>query len=505
MAFTGAEVVGSCDTHDAISRDGVAHRAGEFAGTRVSRGFYAFTFLLGVGFSVGAAVEQRLFLLRRYDLGNFTQAIWSTAHGHLLEVTEVGGAQVSRLGIHVDPILLLLVPAWKLWPSPVMLLVVQALALASGGLPLFWLARKHLASDRDAALMAAAYLISPTVSWNGLHEFHAVALSVPLLLAAIWFIDNGRVGWFALAAILAMACQEQIGLVVAGLCLWQAWRKRNLLPWVAFGLAAALVSTLEFGLVLHHFSSGSPYYGRYVGVGGSLTGMVHTFFTDPAAILGHLLTLKGLIWMALLALPVLGLCFGSSLMLAAMPAFAVIMLSDRLSDLDFRSQTVLPVVPFLYAGTVFFLARRGLRRFRAGHVFLTSAWVAVFLGPLHLGGSGLPSSVHVAAERHAVALVPPAAAVSTTNHLGAHLAARRRLYVFPVIKKATWVVVDATDPYLPDMSLLRTRHGIGVGTRDLYSQPKLMRTALHALNASRLWKRVYTRDGVSVFNRRSTR
>jgi LmbE family N-acetylglucosaminyl deacetylase len=117
----------------------------------------------------------------------------------------------------------------------------------------------------------------------------------------------------------------------------------------------------------------------------------------------------------------------------------------------------------------------------------------------------LPPSAHVAAARHAVALVPASAAVSTTNHLGAHLATRRHLYVFPVIRSATWVVADAKDPYMPDLRWLRTRRGIGVGTRDLYFQPNVMRRILRKLNESPVWTRVFTQDGISVFSRRGGR
>src|SRR5207249_4679953 len=118
----------------------VATRAG-----RVRRLVYGATAFWAIAFSSAAAVGQSLFLERRYDLGNFTQAVWATANGHFLQVTEVGGAQVSRLGIHVDPIIVLLVPLWWVWSSPMLLLVVQAIALAAGAVPLFWLARKHLA------------------------------------------------------------------------------------------------------------------------------------------------------------------------------------------------------------------------------------------------------------------------------------------------------------------------------------------------------------------------
>jgi uncharacterized membrane protein len=469
--------------------------------SRASRVVYGTTLLWAAAFSLGGILEQRSFLLRRYDLGNFTQALWSTAHGHLLEVTEVGGAQVSRLGIHVDPILLLLVPIWKLWPSPEMLLVVQAVALAAGSVPLFWLARKRLASERDAALIGVAYLACPTIGSNALHEFHAIALAVPLLLLAVWFLDEGRLAPFWVAAGLAMLCGEQVGFIVACLGIWYMWHHKYVARGTLVAVVGMLVSAVDFGFVLHHFSHGSPYYGRYAGVGGSLSGVLRNVFTDPLKI-AHALQFSDLLAIVLLALPVLGLCFGSAITLVAAPQIALIMLSDRTADLDIHAQTTLPIIPFIYLGAVFTLARlRGNARFTAGHVLVTSVAAAVIFGPLSPFVVHLPTSSHLAAEQQAVSLIPASVPVSTTNHLGSHLAERQNLYVFPVIRKAEWVVVDATDPYLPDVAWLKGRKGIQVGTRDLYRDPGEMRSALLELNKSSTWKRVFFRSGVSVFER----
>ncbi len=78
------------------------------------------------GFGALAALEHRAFETGRFDLGNMTQAVWSTVEGRPLDVTELGGDQISRLGAHVDPLLALFAPLWLVWPSPTMLLVVQA-------------------------------------------------------------------------------------------------------------------------------------------------------------------------------------------------------------------------------------------------------------------------------------------------------------------------------------------------------------------------------------------
>ena len=78
------------------------------------------------------------------------QAVWSTANGDLLTSTDSTGEQISRLAGHVDPLLALFAPLWWLWPDPRMLLVAQAVIVATGALPAFWLGRRWLGDDRLA-------------------------------------------------------------------------------------------------------------------------------------------------------------------------------------------------------------------------------------------------------------------------------------------------------------------------------------------------------------------
>src|SRR5439155_227804 len=101
-------------------------------------------------FATLSVLRDRAFQTGRFDLGNMVQAVWSTAHGHPLRITELGGDQISRLAAHVDPILAVFAPLWWIWPSPDLLLVMQAIAIALGAVPGFWLARKHLGSEGAA-------------------------------------------------------------------------------------------------------------------------------------------------------------------------------------------------------------------------------------------------------------------------------------------------------------------------------------------------------------------
>ena len=51
--------------------------------------------------------RHRAFWTGRFDVGNMVQAVWSSAQGRPLETTDTLGRQFTRLGAHVDPILVL--------------------------------------------------------------------------------------------------------------------------------------------------------------------------------------------------------------------------------------------------------------------------------------------------------------------------------------------------------------------------------------------------------------
>jgi len=89
------------------------------------------------GFGVLSILQYRAYNTGRFDLGNMAQAVWATAHGHPLEITNLQGDQASRLGSHVDPILAAFAPLWWIWPSAAMLVAAQAVAIALGALPVW--------------------------------------------------------------------------------------------------------------------------------------------------------------------------------------------------------------------------------------------------------------------------------------------------------------------------------------------------------------------------------
>ena len=262
------------------------------------------------GFAALSVLRHDGFVTGRFDLGNMVQAVWSTAHGDPLEMTGLHGDQVSRLGAHVDPILVLFAPLWWIWPSPDMLLVVQAIAVALGAVPVFWLARKHLRSARAGLGFACAYLLYPATGWLTLNEFHPVALATPLLLFAFWYLDEDRLLPFALFAIAASACKEEIALVVAGFGIWYALSRRRWLAGGAIALVGGAWAAVAIAVIIPHYNDGaeSDFYGRYSEVGGSAAGILKTTVTDPLRIADAAFSSRDLRFLLQLVAPLAGLC-----------------------------------------------------------------------------------------------------------------------------------------------------------------------------------------------------
>ena len=453
-----------------------------------ARVVWAAAAVFAVGFGMLAALEQRAFETGRFDLGNMTQAVWSTAHGRPLDVTDLSGEQITRLGAHVDPILVALAPLWWIWPSPTMLLVLQAVVVALGALPAFWLGRKHLGSTTAGAFCALAYLVYPAVQWLPLDEFHPVALACPLLLFAFWYLDEERLWAFVPFGLAAALTKEELPLVVGALGVSYALAKRRWIGGGAIALVGVAATAIALGVVMPHFRDGTDpaFYGRYDAVGGSPGGIVKTALTDPLTILDAIAQRRDLTYVAELALPLLGLFVLAPLVLIpALPELAANVLSSVSTQTSVHFHYTAPITPFLFAGAIVGAGR--LRDRRLAMALLAGCVAgAVLVGPLR-SGELVPKrrTEHDRIAASALELIPADAAVSSTNGLGGHLSERRRIQSFPVIRDATWVAVD-----LKRASYL-----------DLRSSPSTTAVPLARLLGSGSWRKIFDQDGIIVLSK----
>lgn len=451
------------------------------------------------GFAALSALRHEAFITGRFDLGNMVQAVWTTAHGQPLRMTDLHGDQISRLAAHVDPILVAFAPLWWLWPSPHMLLVVQACAVALGAIPVFLLARKHLASPRAGLGFGLAYLLYPATGWLTLNEFHPVALATPLLLFAFWYLDEDRLLPFSVCALAAATCKEEIALVVAGFGIWYALARGRWAAGGAIAVVGGAWAVVAIAIVIPHYNAGagSDFYGRYSEVGGSAGGILKTAFTHPLRIAEAAFGARDLHYLIDLVAPLAALCLLAPLVLvAALPELAINLLSSATTQTSIHFHYTAGLIPPLVIGAIFGAKRLSRWAFPVAAAVVLAALIGNYrLGPIpgwrHVPGGQTfeATAAHVTAHDHiadrALQLIPADAVVSATNTLGAHLSARRRVLSFPFLEDSQWVAADETQP----------------GYADRYA-PVPTATQLAALRRNPEWRLVFEEDGILIFRRR---
>jgi uncharacterized membrane protein len=467
--------------------------------------------LYAAAFSWLSVARHRAFWTGRFDLGNMVQAVWSTAQGRPLETTDAAGRQFVRLGAHVDPVLVLFTPLAWTGALPEALLVAQAVVVASGALPAFWLGRRWLGDDRLAAAGAAVYLLYPPTQWATVTEFHPVTLAAPLLMFCIWAAEERRYVLLTACAVLAALTKEEVGLALAGLGAWMIVRGLGRRYGAALAAASLTWVAVAVLVVIPRYNSGegSDFVDRYAWLGSDGGEVVRNLVTRPWDALQHMGGYDRLSYLAALLLPLALLPLLAPLLAAcAAPEVAINLLADWFPQYSIEFQYVAVIVPFLVAGSILGLARlrrlerpRALARLRRHDGAVAACWVGVvalsgvYLGPLPFWGEvpvvGSDQRVeqyrggtHAEAARRVVAMIPDGEPVSAGNLPGAHLSERERILTFPTVGEARWVVVDTRRPYLVDRVL-----------------PRAHAARIRVLAARPDWRLVASEDGVLLFRR----
>ena len=192
-----------------------------------------------------SVAQWRALVAPSWDLGIFAEAVQAYSRFEA-PIVPIKGPGYNLLGDHFHPILALLGPVYRLFPSALTLLVVQDGLIAASVVPVARLAQ-HLLGRGGALLVGLVYGLGWGLQGAVGAQFHEVCVAVPLLaLGGVAFVERR---WGACMAWLAplVLVKEDLGLTVfmAGLAI--AWRARGEgRPAVLRGLAYALFGIVAF-------------------------------------------------------------------------------------------------------------------------------------------------------------------------------------------------------------------------------------------------------------------
>lgn len=419
--------------------------------------------IYAVYFSFVTLTRHWTFRTHALDLGYYVQLTWNLARG---AGPRVSLPEMHAWGDHFSPIMYLFVPAFWLAPGPGVLLVAQSVALGLGALGVFGIAARRLGDERPAAAFAVLYLIHPSLHGINVRDFHSAALTIPLLLAAIYFVEAQRPWLYWAAVLLILATREDAAIAVVGLGLWLALTRRRWWWGAATALGALAVLLVDTRWLVPYFR-GEPYphLGRYAHLGRSVPEIIGTLVLHPWRVLAGLLTGKRLVYLGALLAPLAFLpLLAPGTLLGLAPPLVENLLGQDPILFDPRTQYQSFILPFLFAAAVAGYDR--LARRRPGPwpktVLVVAMMASLVLSARTVNNLSYERAWPKPQHRQAyevMAQVPAGAAVSAQDPYVPHLSLRPHVFVFPVgIEKADHVLVNtATYPWRanPDVTMKR--------------------------------------------------
>jgi uncharacterized membrane protein len=397
-----------------------------------------------------------------WDLGIYTEYVKQAAH-LAAPVADIRGVGFNLFGDHFQPIVAVIAPFFRVFPSAATLLVAQALLAALSVFPVSQIAREKLGLGPGRAI-AVAYGFSWGLQQMVDYDFHEIAFAVPLLAFSLSALLRGRLRAAVWWTVPLVFVKEDQGFTVVAIGLYlivtglraktpgivEADGRRRIRAGLLLLIWGFAWSFLAIGVIIPHFNPAHHYDywsdGGVLAPGGHLT---------AAGLIGQLFHAwpDKLQTTVLLLLPTVFIALRSPLALIAVPSLLLRFLSTDSSfwgTVWHYNATVMPVI-FIAAVdalvriraatdaddpagiTSWASGRRGPRRAilagaqRHGAAMMLAIAVALaFQFPLsHLwDAQTYRISPHVEAAEAAMAQVPDGATVQATLDLLAPLAAR---------------------------------------------------------------------------------
>jgi uncharacterized membrane protein len=192
-----------------------------------------------------------------YDQGIFNQLFWNSIHGNFFESSLSSGLSTNvihnhqapevfyrHLGQHFNPIFLLWMPIYAIFPFNESLIFLQVSLVTGAGLVLYALARHYL-KPSIAIMITISFYCAACVNGPTLANFHDISSAPLLIFSVLLAMEKKKWYLFWLFALLLLGVRQDTGLVLIGIGVYMTASKRHPL----IGIALCMTAITYIGLV----------------------------------------------------------------------------------------------------------------------------------------------------------------------------------------------------------------------------------------------------------------
>lgn len=411
----------------------------------------------------------RHYALKSYlnDLGTYDQIVWNTLHGDFFRMTcSMINGVYNYLGGHFSLILLVFVPLYAIWSSPIWFLALQALSVGLGAVPIYLMAKEKLKNCWAAIIFLLSYLLNPFLHNALLYDFHEVVFAVGFASWAFYFLEKKNNKAFIVCSVLLALSQEHMALLIfmMGLYAYFIQKRKKFGLWVGTISISYVILVMVF--LIPQFSSlgkqshlyDDPQYGnRYHWLGSSVPEIIKNIAYYPDGVARVLSTKDRLFYLFYLILPVFSLVLYAWPIMIIVPVLLISLLSSNPMTYSIYFYHSAIFIPFIYFSAIltfkrWFLTDKFLRRLFLVAIICSSIYSAyrfsladVFSGQAI---SRYRPDAHAQRILEIKKIIPSEAALSVQHNLGPHFSQRKEVYRFPLKKdEAQYVLLDKTNPY----------------------------------------------------------
>ena len=419
-----------------------------------------------------------------YDHGLFNQLFWNGIHGRLFQgslssgnsSTSLFDGQVSsvsyiHLGQHFVLDLLLWLPFYALFPSPVTLIVLQVGLITLGGLVLYFLSCHYLTSRLSVFIVASYYGANPIIG-PCLDNFYEQC-QIPLLVFSVLLTLEKR-SWklFWLLVALTLGVREDTGIILFGIGVYLVLSRRYIQTGLALCLLSFCYVVIVTNILMPIFSNDNsrlylaPYFSHFIKSNNPTTlellwaiisqpqVMLQVFFGD----LNHRLRYILGEWQPLAFVPAFS---ASAWTIAGFPLLETIIQNNK-DSVSINTRYTLTHAPGLFYGAILWWDRHPkkfqpwFRRFWISCIVLSLVFVLTsnphqslyFLRPFKLKPWVYVSLSdrwnHAAHLRNIIQTIPENASVASSGYVIPHMSNRQAIIRLPSLqfRNAQGLVVD---------------------------------------------------------------